>query len=97
MSMTSKASKTNHPALHAPFAEVVEQLTGWEESLEEAIWGHRLTVDALKLNMPVELRVDIDEGGNVVVKGSAPTQTVETTVMPVFHRIRLCLEIDEES
>ena len=94
--MKSNDSNSNPQSLHSPLADVMDQLTGWEEPLEDATLGHRLTVDALKLNMPVELRVEVDDGGDIIVKGAAPTQTVETTVMPVFHRMRLCLEVDEE-
>ncbi len=90
-------SSPSPPPLHSPFSQVVEQLTGWEAPLEDSTWGHRLTVDALKVTMPIELSIDVDNTGAVTVNGSAPTQTVETTIMPVFHRVRMRLTVDEEA
>ena len=87
-------SKVNQYTIHSPLAEVVEQLTGWEEMLVDSQTGSTMHVETVKLEMPLELRVQADEMGKVSLNGSAPTQATQTTIMPVFHRIKLRLEID---
>jgi hypothetical protein len=39
--------------------------------------------------MPIELKVTVTQDGSVKLKGSPPTQLVKTTIMPVFHQMRL--------
>lgn len=51
-------------------------------------------VERIVVAFPMELEVDTD-GGAVVRLGSAPpTQYTETTVMPVFHQLRLTFTRD---
>ncbi|WP_017661028.1 hypothetical protein [Baaleninema simplex] len=99
--MNTNDSKTNNSninlhALHSPFAEVVEQLTGWEDLLEDPDSNSTMHVESIDIKMPLELQVNADESGEVSIGGSAPTQTIETTVMPVFHRLKLHLTIDRD-
>ena len=92
--MSANTSQPNQHSIHLPLAEVVEQLTGWEEMLVDSQTGSTMHVETVKLEMPLELRVQADEMGKVSLNGSAPTQATQTTIMPVFHRIKLRLEID---
>lgn len=48
-----------------------------------------LWVERVSLNLPFELAVATREDGNVQLGGAPPTQHLETTFMPVLHRLRL--------
>lgn len=76
------------PAL-APFAVLVETLSvpaelEESESGEETMWLQRIGID-----LPFEMDVLVGDEGTVRLAGGPPTQYTETTVMPVFHRLRL--------
>ncbi|NEQ70044.1 MAG: hypothetical protein F6K21_33430 [Symploca sp. SIO2D2] len=92
--MPANTSQPNKKNLHSPLAEVVGQLTDWDEILAEPQTGSTMHVEAVKLEMPLELLIQADETGKLSLNGSAPTQTTETTIMPVFHRLKLRLEVD---
>lgn len=71
----------------SPFAAFVQGLADLD--LESAAPADGLLVEEVRLELPVELRVEVEEDGQVRVSGAPPTQHVETTVMPVFHRLSL--------
>ena len=48
-----------------------------------------MTIEQLQVDMPIELRVSVAEDDTVTLHGSAPTQRVATTILPVFHRLKL--------
>jgi hypothetical protein len=49
-------------------------------------------LEAMSFDLPVELEAMPDDDGTVTGLGlSPPTQIIATTVMPVFHRLRLTL------
>jgi hypothetical protein len=57
---------------------------------EDYVAGDRtMTVDSVALDLPVELDAMHDAGVVSELGISPPTQLIETTVMPVFHRLRL--------
>lgn len=65
---------------------------GWAELQATAAGEGALVADRVELDVPVELDVT-SAGGRVSSLGmSGPTQMVETTVMPVFHRLRCRIE-----
>jgi 2,3-bisphosphoglycerate-dependent phosphoglycerate mutase len=51
---------------------------------------------AARLDLPIELDVGVTDEGTVALAGAPPTQHVETTYMPVFHRISLSIRADED-
>lgn len=52
--------------------------------------GCALAIAQLALATPVELELTVDESGRVTaLGGSTPTQWTATTVLPVFHTMRL--------
>lgn len=94
--MPAPTSQPNQHSIHSPLAEVVEQLTGWEDLLISPDSDRTMHVESIDVEMPLELRVNADETGRVSLNASAPTQATETTVMPVFHRLKLHLTIDRD-
>jgi hypothetical protein len=47
-----------------------------------------LIPESLEVDLPIELAADGASGG-LTLRASTPTQYTATTVMPVFHRLRL--------
>ena len=48
-----------------------------------------LWVERLELMLPFEMDVLVEDDGKVRLAGGPPTQYTETSVMPVFHSIRM--------
>ena len=72
-----------------PLADLIHTLTDYEKQRINPETGQVLTVEQIKVDMPIELRVSVDDAGQVTLKGAAPTQRTETTVLPVFHQMQL--------
>ncbi|BAZ11125.1 hypothetical protein NIES4071_29510 [Calothrix sp. NIES-4071] len=86
---TSHISKVSQNDVLLPFSQVINQLADYEMYIEDPVFGQSLSVESIKIDMPVEIRVSFDDNGEVALKGSAPTQRTETTILPVFHRIKI--------
>lgn len=78
-----------------PFSQVISQLADYEMYIDDPIFGQSLSVENIKIDMPVEIRVDVDDNSEVALKGSAPTQRTETTILPVFHRMIIVITQDD--
>lgn len=52
-----------------------------------------LRVTELVVDSPVELGIRAGEDGGVELVAAPPRQAMETSVMPVLHRIRLHMEV----
>lgn len=72
-----------------PFSQLVEELTNYEKQQVDPNTGFAMTIAQLMVDMPIELKVTVNHDGKVNLKGSPPTQLVKTTIMPVFHQMRL--------
>lgn len=55
---------------------------------EETMW-----VSEIKIDLPIELNL-LEELGAWQLDAAPPTQKVETTVMPVWHRVRLRVTVN---
>lgn len=69
-------------------AETLEQLVP-EENQAAGLVAERLVVD-----MPLELYVRQQPGGSLRIETSAPTQRIRTSVLPVFHRMRVVMQAE---
>ncbi|MBD2206940.1 hypothetical protein H6G33_31185 [Calothrix sp. FACHB-1219] len=72
-----------------PFGELIAQLTDYEPQTYDPETGLTMSIEQITIQMPIEMRIETQENGEVTVKSSAPTQNIETTIMPVFHRLQL--------
>lgn len=72
-----------------PFTRFVQEMTDYGKQLADPHTGLTMTVEEVKLKLPVEIRISVSESGQVTLKGSPPTQRTETTFMPVFHQLTL--------
>ncbi|MEQ8403459.1 MAG: hypothetical protein RKE49_00065 [Oceanicaulis sp.] len=71
-------------------AAFVAELSGAEAAAEAG-----LTVTTLSVDLPMELSLGVEDGAVRAIAAGPPTQRTETTVMPVFHRLRLTLALDD--
>jgi hypothetical protein len=53
--------------------------------------SQEMHIDELTFDLPVELDPVVADGLVSALGASPPTQIVETSVMPVFHRLRVTL------
>lgn len=51
-------------------------------------------LQAMRLDLPVELQVEVDGDGRPRIGLAPPTQTTDTTILPVFHRMTIAIERD---
>ncbi|MEL6440786.1 MAG: hypothetical protein AAFQ80_16210 [Cyanobacteria bacterium J06621_8] len=77
-----------------PFAEMVQQLVDYGEPLEDSTGDRTMAIEKVTVDMPVEFKVLVDDDGQASLKSNAPTQSTETSIMPVFHRLKLTVELD---
>jgi hypothetical protein len=75
----------------APFAGNVTAFADVLGLFEDAQGIQRFRVTALSVETPVELVVQTDSDGAVRLGAAPPLYRVDTTVLPVFHRLRMTL------
>jgi hypothetical protein len=80
--------------LHLPFAHLLSELADVEEHVRSLDEAEALSIEQIRLDLPVEFLVQVDSNGKLRVLGSPPTQRTETTFLPVFHRMVLCVTRD---
>ena len=79
-----------------PFAEMLQQLVDYGEPLEDPLSDRAMMIEKVKVEMPVEFQVLVEDDETTTLKSNAPTQSTETTIMPVFHRMKLTVELDDK-
>ena len=72
-----------------PFNQLVSHLADYNQQWVDPDTGQTLTVEQLQVEMPIELRVTVADDGSVSLQGAPPTQRTETTILPVFHQMKL--------
>ncbi len=79
-----------------PLSELVDALTEIESGVGAREEGGRIRVERIDLELPVELREEVDDQGDVSFRASPPTQQIRTTVFPVLHQFRIGVTVEEE-
>ena len=72
-----------------PFFELVRGLADAGAEVADTDAGLAFAVEEMKLDLPFEMDVHVDAEGQVLLAGAPPTQHIETSVMPVFHRLKV--------
>lgn len=75
-----------------PFAELIASLASIDD--DEEAGDDAMDLEGINLSLSIELAIQDDESGVPQVLGSTPTQWIETTVMPAFHRLRLHIAVE---
>ena len=91
-----KESESENTDILIPFADMLQQLVDYGEPLEDPLSNQAMMIEKVKVEMPVEFKVLVDDDGKATLKSNAPTQSTETTIMPVFHRMKLTVQLDDE-
>lgn len=77
-----------------PVARMFEGVSDLDARLTDERLGMAMLVEEMRLDLPIELGVVTHESGRVELASAPPTQHVQTTYMPVFHRLRLTVTPD---
>ena len=77
-----------------PFADMVQQLVDYGKPLEDPFSNQAMMIEKVKVEMPVEIQVLVGDDETTTLKSNGPTQNTETTIMPVFHRMKIIVELD---
>ncbi len=80
----------------APVSGFVRDIVNITGEMIDQETGQRMFVESMKVTTPIEMDVNIDDRGDAVLGSAPPTQTVETSFMPVFHHITLNISIEED-
>jgi hypothetical protein len=75
--------------LSPPFHQLIWELVDTEMAIADPTSGMVQIVEQVEIDMPVEIRVEVNEQGQVKLTGSPPTQRTETTILPVFHQMKI--------
>ena len=75
--------------LHLPFGRFLGELVDIEAQVSDLPDVQALSIEQIRVDLPVEMRLEVGSDGRLQVLGSPPTQRTETTILPVFHRLVL--------
>lgn len=76
--------------------EFITEMTDLEAYMLSPDQDFAMKVKSIFIDMPLQLDLHVQEDGQVKLGSSPPLYYVETTVMPVFHQIKVNIEIDHE-
>ncbi|HKK09330.1 MAG TPA: hypothetical protein VJ939_00765 [Bacteroidales bacterium] len=76
-------------------SDFIQELSEHESKVEGGDYGFNMEVEEIKLGMPIQLDIVVEEDGKIALGGVPPLYYVETSVMPVFHSIKLSLGKDK--
>lgn len=68
-------------------AEPLIDLTSINE-LDES-WRQGIYIEQMSIELPIEIEIAVEDTGSVRLAGSPPTQYTETSIMPIFHQLKL--------
>ncbi len=77
-----------------PLASLIEGLAAVGGQQRDEQLGVSMSIESMKLDLPVELDILTDDNGQVIIGGAPPTQYTETTIMPVFHQLKMTVVND---
>lgn len=78
-----------------PFAGFVQALFDLWEPMRDPETGLQTKVEALTVDLPCEMSVEVDEAGAPTIAGAPPLLRTETSFTPVFHQICIHFTIDQ--
>ena len=78
----------------SPLAEVAALVDACRAATAGTTEAGGVVLDRLAVTCPVELQVLVGPDGQVRLAAAPPRQALETTVMPVLHRLRVVVVRD---
>jgi hypothetical protein len=76
---------------HVPLEELVTALVVADGQIIDEEVGLAVTLDKIATDFPIELRIEQGLTG-LLLTTAPPTQHVETTILPVWHQLRITIE-----
>ena len=77
---------------YARFAENMTAFADVVGTFEDPDGIQRMRVTRLEVETPVEMDLRVAKDGNVTLGAAPPVYRTETTILPVFHNLRITLE-----
>jgi hypothetical protein len=74
-------------------AEFLAELAGAASVDPDSAGEETISVSEIKVDLPIELNL-LEELGRWQLDAAPPSQKIETTVMPVWHRVRLRVTVN---
>ena len=79
----------------SPVVDFVTGFTDIADEMKNDEVGISCSITDVKVDLPVEIGVKVDDDGNVSLASAPPTQQIDTTIFPVLHRMQLCLVLED--
>jgi hypothetical protein len=79
-----------------PVSEMITSMARFIGQVDDPDVGQAYTIEQMTFDLPIELRVEMDDSGAIRLKVAPPTQQIETSVMPIFHQINLSVVKENE-
>lgn len=79
----------------APVSGFIHDMVSVSGELIDQEQGVRMYLENMTVSTPIELDVIMSETGEMVLGSAPPTQSVETSFMPIFHQIKLNITLDD--
>lgn len=82
-----------------PFFEYVQKISLLKEGsfIDTKQFGFSMNIETVHIETPFELDIDTDENGLVTIGVSPPMYYVATSVEPVFHSMKVTMELTDMS
>jgi hypothetical protein len=78
-------------------SEFVAQMTEVDGYLFDEEWQVATRLEDVEMSIPIQLDLHVNDDGRVTIGGSPPLFYVDTTVMPVFHQLKVTINVNENS
>lgn len=79
----------------SPVKNVIHELYQFTGSMVDEEQALRMDVDQVKMEVPVELDVYVDENGRVTLGTSSRHTSADVSFEPVLHQLKLTIEREE--
>lgn len=80
----------------SPVADFLTAFADMPDARKDDSLGITCSVSRIKLDLPFEVGIRTADSGDVALGCAPPTQKIETGIMPVFHRLRITLEPNDD-
>ncbi len=80
-----------------PFSEYLQKITVLKAGsfIDTDQFGFSINIESVHIETPFEMEIEVDENGQVTMGVSPPIYYVATSIEPVFHAMKLTMEITE--
>ncbi len=78
-------------------SELVAEMTDIDGYIEDIEMGTSMSLEYVEMDMPVQLDIDVLEDGSLSLGGAPPLYYVATTILPVFHQLKVKISVTEKS